>query len=226
LITSAEVSHFKSIQDASLRFRPINIIVGPNGSGKSNILDALYFIHDCAVDDIDTAVTKRHGIDSLRQWSRTRPYNIVIDLKFSNEAGKGGYKVTISSNKGQYRIIEEFGTWTGPNPRDRHNQDPDSVNYVSTFRRDELGRLEFSSTLPDLPVDRSFDVEIDDLFLTFIAGRGLFGSLVPFRPIVEEVVSFSKYNIYPNTLRQPQLVSRATSLVEDGSNLSSVLKKK
>ena len=69
-------------------------------------------------------------------------------------------------------------------------------------------------------------MEIDDLFLTFIAGRGLFGSLVPFRPIVEEVVSFSKYNIYPNTLRQPQLVSRATSLVEDGSNLSSVLKKK
>ncbi|WP_267361419.1 AAA family ATPase, partial [Methylobacterium sp. GC_Met_3] len=48
---------------------------------------------------------------------------------------------------------------------------------------------------------------------------------MPFKPIADEVTSFSKYNIYPNTLRQAQLVSKESTLLEDGSNLASVLKR-
>ena len=104
MITKAHIQHYKSIADASLFFRPTNVIVGPNGSGKSNILDSLYFLHDCVTNDVDTAITIRHGIDSLRQWSRKRPYHIIIDLQFKNEEGSGTYRVVISSNKGNFRI--------------------------------------------------------------------------------------------------------------------------
>ncbi len=40
-----------------------------------------------------------------------------------------------------------------------------------------------------------------------------------------ELSSFTKYNIYPNTLRNPQVISNDAMLQEDGSNLSSILKK-
>ncbi|WP_267361438.1 AAA family ATPase, partial [Methylobacterium sp. GC_Met_3] len=171
MITGAIVSHYKSIHETSLRFRNINVIVGPNGSGKSNILDALYFIRDCAVDDIDTAVTKRHGIDSLRQWSRTRPYNITIDISFKNVDGSGNYKVVISSSKGQYRIVEETGYWIGPHPRDRYKNDVKPEDQTSHFKRDETGNLYIVSSMEDLNLNRLNSVEQDELFLTFIARR-------------------------------------------------------
>jgi|SRR5208337_2976099 len=49
--------------------------------------------------------------------------------------------------------------------------------------------------------------------------------LSTFRPVFNELSSFAKYNIYPNTLRSPQLISKETTLEEDGSNLSSILKR-
>lgn len=230
MLISASIAHYKSLQEANLRFGKRNIIVGPNGSGKSNILDALYFIHDCANSDIDTAVTKRHGIDSIRQWSRTRPFNINIDLSFSNEIGRGNYKVVISSSKGNYRIIEESGSWIGPSPRDRiyaRERNPDDKEpkvHNSFFRRLETGAVEVSTTIKDPYPTRGLTLSEDDLFITALASRSSVSTHPQFRPLAEEIVSFSKYNIYPNTLREPQLVSRDNVLSENGSNLASILK--
>jgi len=223
VITAASISHYKSISDAHLQFGPINIIVGPNGSGKSNIIDAIYFLHDCVVDGIDTAVTKRHGIDSLRQWSRTRPYNIVLEIRLESFVGSGSYKVVISSAKGQYKIIEEFGYWNGAHPRERHRVQAEKK--YSSFSRSESGEIKIYTPFEELIRDRIQKVDHEDLFLTSLLGRFAFGELQIFRPIADELNSFSKYNIYPNTLRSPQLVSRETTLAEDGGNLSSVLKR-
>jgi predicted ATPase len=223
VITAASISHYKSISDAHLKFRPVNIIVGPNGSGKSNIIDAIYFLHDCVVDGIDTATTKRHGIDSLRQWSRTRPYNIVLDIKLESHVGAGGYRVVISSAKGNYRIIEESGYWNGAHPRERHRADAEKKH--SSFSRSENGIIKIFSPFEDLHRGRIQKVDHEDLFLTSLLGRFALGELQIFRPIADELGAFSKYNIYPNTLRNPQLASREATLAEDGGNLSSVLKR-
>lgn len=226
VITSSTISHYKSISEASLRFGPTNIIVGPNGSGKSNIIDALYFLHDCAVDNIDTAVTKRHGIDSVRQWSRTRPYNIVLEVGLKSLLGQGTYKVVISSAKGHYRIIEERGSWTGAHPRDRvRRRDDSGSRSYSSFTRTESGEIKYFTPFKDLGPERDQKVDPDELFLTSLGGRFPHGIQLVFRPIADELSSFSKYNIYPNTLRNPQLVSREAALAEDGGNLSSVLKR-
>lgn len=225
MITSAQISHYKSISEAFLKFRNLNVIVGPNGSGKSNILDALCFLHDCASDDIDTAITKRHGIDSLRQWSRTRPYNIIIEISFANDLGHGQYKLVIASNKGSYKIIEETGNWFGPHPRERIVRNKDSIPGYSHFKRNEEGKIDAKTDFSDISVERVNRVDQEETILKYLGSRLPLGTLGVFKPIFDELSSFAKYNIYPNTLRNPQLVSRETTLVEDGSNLASVLKK-
>lgn len=223
MIIRAEISHYKSIAEASLSFRERVIIVGPNGAGKSNILDAIYFLRDCVVDDIDTAVTKRHGIDSIRQWSRTRPYNIIILLQFQNARGSGSYRVAISSSKGNYKVLEEYGSWSGPNPRYRLGVDQD-VGY-SSFSRAEDGSLSFQTTFSDYAMDRPTRIDPEELFLTSLGGRIVVPPFSLFRPIADELSSFSKYNIYPNTLRDPQLVSKDPVLRENGANVGSILKR-
>ncbi len=223
MITSIDISHYKSIMNARLRFGDKNIIVGANGSGKSNIVDAVYFLHDCARDGIDTAVAKRHGIDSIRQWSRTRPFNIAIEMNFSNEGGSGSYKLVLSSSSGNYRVIEESGEWKGPHPRDRFGRSEETKRGRSTFvRRDN--QIFFSSSFDD-DVRGPMKLGADDLFLTMMSGRIPFMVYNLFRPIADELLSFSSYSIYPNTLRRPQIVSNETMLLEDGGNLANVLKR-
>jgi predicted ATPase len=224
MITFAQIQHYKSIAEASLSLHPINVVVGPNGSGKSNLLDALYFLHDCLVNDVDTAVNRRHGIDSIRQWSRRKPYNITLDLKFRNEMGEGGYKVVISSNRGTFRVLEETGWWKGPSPIHRGPERNVKTVY-SLFRRTPSGDISISSDADDkLPIGVR-RVSPQELFMQYAGTRFTPTPTIYFRQIYNELSSFAKYNIYPNVLRSPQVISKETMLNEDGSNLSSILKR-
>jgi predicted ATPase len=40
---SIEIKGYKSVKDAKLDIRPINILIGANGAGKSNFLHFLNF---------------------------------------------------------------------------------------------------------------------------------------------------------------------------------------
>ena len=75
MLVRVEITNYKSIANADLSFSSENVIVGQNGVGKSNLLDALHFIRDAIRDGIDQAITRRHGIISIRRWSKTRPFN-------------------------------------------------------------------------------------------------------------------------------------------------------
>jgi predicted ATPase len=230
LITAAHIQHYKSVADVHLPLRNINVIVGPNGSGKSNILDALYFLHDCISNDIDTTITRRHGVDSLRQWSKTRPYDITIGLHLENEQGKGEYKVIISSNRGNFRVKEESGNWLGPPPPGlRGPPSAGQVPVYSSFLRRESGDVGYYTNnkhSPERPKEeRPRKMSPDELCLQYAGSRFVNLAMLYFRPIFNEVASFAKYNIFPNILRSPQLISKETKLDEDGSNLSSILKR-
>lgn len=226
MLTHLEVSHYKSIGYASLPLRPVNVVVGANGAGKSNLIDCLRFLHDAANDDLDTAVTRRHGIDSIRQWSKTKPYHIGITVNFQNDQGKGKYRLVLSSNKGEFRIIEESGEWLGINPRHRYRGDGENIPRLSTFSRSQDHRISILSG-HDLEgeVDRPIRLDSSELYLTRLGSRIAMFQYILFRPLFEEISSYLTYVIYPNTLRQPQAISRELMLREDGSNLSTILKR-
>ena len=97
--------------------------------------------------------------------------------------------------------------------------------FQSSFRRSEFGGVQVFTDIKEVSTDRFDRIEPEELLLTALSGRALIPKLFPFRPIGDEIGSFLKYNIYPNTLREPQLVSQETTLLESGSNLASVLKR-
>ena len=48
MLTRLQVSGFKNLVDADVRFGPFTCVVGPNGAGKSNLFDAIRFLHALA----------------------------------------------------------------------------------------------------------------------------------------------------------------------------------
>lgn len=55
LLREIHVTGFRSLFDASVELKPLNIIIGPNASGKSNLFKALRFVHDLASEGIGKA---------------------------------------------------------------------------------------------------------------------------------------------------------------------------
>lgn len=222
MLSFLEVQNFKSIEKCSLNLKQENIIVGPNGVGKSNLLDAILFLKDASTDGLDHAIARRHGINSIRRWSKTRPYNISILMKFRHKRSYGTYKVVIASSQGDFSVVEEEGSWTDYNPIARPADENTLV--TATFKRDSKNKV--SITVPENPFEKSGDRELPpaDLFITRTspASSGLIS--IFFRGLYSELSSFGAYSIYPNKIREPQSISNAETLAEDGTNLASIVR--
>ena len=125
-ITKVWARNFRSIEHAELELGPITVLVGPNASGKSNLLDILGFLADATRHGLETAITRRGGIDSIGRRSPTGrvlgpeigfeyavPQGMFRDIEngFEHEVPQGklkyGFAVTRRGN-GEYRVKREF----------------------------------------------------------------------------------------------------------------------
>ena len=64
MIKSIWVDNFKSLVDFELKLAKFNCIVGLNGSGKSTVLQALDFVSQLMIGDID-------GWLKMRNWEKS-----------------------------------------------------------------------------------------------------------------------------------------------------------
>lgn len=222
MIEELTISHYKSIYEGSVRLSRANVLVGKNGSGKSNIVDALAFLADIANEDLDYAMTKRHGADSVRQYSRRKPYNVTIEAKIKNENGHGSYRITFSSSRNAYRILDEFAEWNGGVPWNKKE-------YRTIIRRNRHGVVDFETDGDDIggegAIEDERNLKLDVVSsLLYRMSRSYHDVFLYVYPIQSELGSLSAFSIFPNTIRAPQAVSRAVDLEQDGSNIAAILK--
>lgn len=244
MLTDLTVHHFKSIEKSEISFGDVTLFVGNNGSGKTNVMDAIRFLKDATQHGLDRAFSDRHGVESVRQWSPTRPYRIILETVHSDTDYWAKYNVAIDSAKGDYQIVREeidIRESLGVTFENSETDDlEEGVQYQRTHtRRDKDGRIKKKSwrvaySADDAPKftpqsltawdgetadeeDIKADI-LDELLLNHRA-RWEYGSLR------RRIVDFQAYSIFPNTLRVPQEPSNETFLAPEGRNLASVFKR-
>ncbi len=243
MFVKLQAEHYKSLSHVEVALEPVTVLVGPNATGKSNVIDVLKFLRQALAYDLDRAVSERHGIASLRQWSPYRPYNVTVGIVVRSSEGSGQYSFTLGSSGGHFNVIREEGEWRGDalvGPGDfseddlaklvddydvRHSGYFD-VSRTTRFVR-EPGRSDGLRIEQDygqfnfISGDESISIGRDELYLTHQRGYVL-GVGEDLQYLRNAIVDFEAYSIFPNTLRTPQTPTNDTRLDANGSNLTSV----
>ena len=90
MITRLHVRNFKSLRDLDVQLEPINVLVGSNMSGKSNILDVLRFLQQLFFPEAGTqgfsyALAQRGGINEVL-WKGGDDKLLTIGLEGTDPA--------------------------------------------------------------------------------------------------------------------------------------------
>jgi len=243
MITRIEIDGFKSLRGFSLDLEPLTAIVGPNGAGKSNLFDALALLSKVAATNLVTAF--KGGRGRIRdQFARTpdgaeRSMRFAVELlllpgESRRELGmsrvryeveiertleRGGLDGLVVTRERLLPIRAEEDAWIGRHPHwrplSRYGATGMRVELEGTPGRDRLVRIEPGDGGTALSVEIGRDRSL----------LSLPHALVP--PLVEatsrELRGFRLLHLDPRRLTQPSDRAAGTSLLEDGSNLPTVL---
>lgn len=248
-ITKVWAKNFRSIQSAGLELDPLTVLVGPNASGKSNLMDIVGFLGDAARLGLETATTRRGGIDSI---GRKSPAGGVLGPEFGYQYefpwGTLDYSVALGrKSKGEYWVKRESaslhradsgghpiefaltnGRLTKPNIKR-------IMKHIDSSRSQEDGRRRSFASLANRLIEDSNPQDIQLMsreplqlssLLTFLLKEDennflLHQSLSDAR---DDLGRVGLYHIFPNSLRDPQKVADSHPLATGGENLASTLR--
>ncbi|MGV3623349.1 MAG: AAA family ATPase [Archangium sp.] len=109
LITRLRVKNWKNFREAQVRLQKRSFIVGPNASGKSNLLDALRFARDLAVEAgglQSAASSRRPGFSLIRTLFQHGPRShIEIELECQVEDRAWTYFLALERERHGDRAI-------------------------------------------------------------------------------------------------------------------------
>ncbi len=202
-ITRVVLKNYKSIAACDVRLGSLTFLVGRNGSGKSNFLDALRFVADALNSSLGHAIRDRGGINDVCRRSRGHPNHFSIRLEFVvlPEGFTGHYAFQIRKRPpGGYEVQPEEC----------------SVQNKSCLTSEAYFRVE-SGTVTDTSVEVAPAVAPDRLYLVNASG------LPEFRSVYDAFSRMGFYNFNLDKIRGFKDLDPADILMEDGSNLTSIL---
>jgi type I restriction enzyme M protein len=202
------IRNFRSIKDAEVALGKFTVVVGPNGSGKSNFVDALVFLRELATDG-EAAVAARGGISSVVRWSKTRPFDLRMDLTIAPDADATGrdhfrHGFTIRSGR--------EGSWKF------HKERIEVVSKGKIIA--EVVRSGASAEAKSR--NGNWHVTLSEQASALVMARQL--ALVDER-LRRPLLGVRRYRLSPEVMRQPQQASQSAVLLENGANVATVVRK-
>jgi predicted ATPase len=92
-LTSLRLAGWKSILDAEIELRPLNVLIGANGAGKSNLVSFFKLMSEMMEGRFQEHVERTGGAESLLHFGSKRTQ--IIDARFRFPADKGEYSYGI-----------------------------------------------------------------------------------------------------------------------------------
>lgn len=113
MIRQIQVRGYKSLKDVTLGFRPVRILIGPNAAGKSNVIDVLRLLSEAVRSDMETAVTRRGGLEAAAfLGSKEKRFSLILDYFVPDPSAPYSqsdmrYEMDISSRNGGPGVARE-----------------------------------------------------------------------------------------------------------------------
>ena len=95
MITSIKIDNFKSLVDFELSLSKFNCLVGLNGAGKSTVLQALDFLSQLMIGDIEQWLKLRQwensDLNSKLTKKRNIDYIVTLDVEGKEVVWRGSF---------------------------------------------------------------------------------------------------------------------------------------
>src|SRR5205807_3935925 len=92
-LTSLRLAGWKSIRDAEIELRPLNVLIGANGAGKSNLVSFFKLVNEMMGGRFQVHVGTVGGAESLLHYGSKRTSVIEADFRFVADQTKTGYSM-------------------------------------------------------------------------------------------------------------------------------------
>ncbi|MGB0385162.1 MAG: AAA family ATPase [Ardenticatenaceae bacterium] len=238
LITRLVIKNYRSLLDVDVALTPLTVLVGKNGVGKSNVINVLHFVRDGLMYGFDKAVTAHGGMSSLLCWFVDESEHIRIELCLDGASWSGEYAFSFgASKKNGCEITSERLTYKEKN-RDKHlsvsngNGCEQAASSLDNLGKSASPLFEVLDgkliRLPELiervrqsnpnASHRSLTVSKSAFYLSEVAAIS-----PPAKRVRDFLVNMSFYDLSPAFVRTPQKATLPMPLLENGSNLATVL---
>jgi len=136
LLTRIELKGFKSIKDAALDLRPLNVLIGANGSGKSNLISFFGLLRRMVVGELQASIAIAGGANSLLYYGAKTTRQMEAVLQFGEADPLREYSFRLAHSAGDVLVFEdetiEYSSWESGLP----TAEPLGVGHRETGLRD------------------------------------------------------------------------------------------
>jgi predicted ATPase len=219
MLKSIELRNWRSIQSQTIRLGPVNLLIGPNAAGKSNVIDALRLLAEAAQADLETAVTRRGGLESVRfRDAQDKRVSIAIVYSVPDPGTRPGqllmrYNLTISQGKTDGRPVvaaEELQV--------RRAGRASSRRLLFRSRRGK------GTALRDVKTEQYEDFDTGDPGVLALKALGFLSTFPQIRALREFIEGWQFLSVDLGAIREPHRDERATRLDGRAANLANVLR--
>ncbi|HEY7329058.1 MAG TPA: AAA family ATPase [Gemmataceae bacterium] len=92
-LNSLRLAGWKSIRDATIDFRPLNVLIGANGAGKSNLVSIFKLMSEMIEGRFQIYVGITGGAESLLHYGSKQTQVIDVRFRFTTEGGEYAYGI-------------------------------------------------------------------------------------------------------------------------------------
>lgn len=106
-LKSISISGYKSIREASIELRDLNVLIGANGAGKSNLISALGMVREIVEGRLSVYVARKGGANALLHFGRKITEKMVLEADFF----PNGYHAALAPTDAGGLFFEKEECW-------------------------------------------------------------------------------------------------------------------